>query len=188
MVENRMYQRKYTTLERFQGLPRDSVDSALPYGTDCTLGQNLQLWTPKCVGHGAAVSVINNQSVNKETVHTSPRQWWIGTKGVKSSPYRPDWRTQLSSIFSNNAWACRNCVKVGSLRSGGNKKRLRSNTTQIRCGIDRAKLCAESTHHLCSSQNTGNGSQTMLVSTMKGFKSSYPVYLQYSLYKHSCQY
>lgn len=41
MVENQMYQRKYTTLERFQGLPRDSVDSALPYGTDCTLGQNL---------------------------------------------------------------------------------------------------------------------------------------------------
>lgn len=37
MVENRMYQRKYTTLERFQGLPRDSVDSTLPYGTDCTL-------------------------------------------------------------------------------------------------------------------------------------------------------
>lgn len=34
-----------------------------------------------------------------------PRYWkWIGTKRAKSSPCRPDWRTQLSSPFSNNAW------------------------------------------------------------------------------------
>lgn len=181
MVENRMYQRKYTTLERFQGLPRNTVDSALPYGTDCTLYSWIARWVKTFSFGPQSVSDMARQcrsSVNKETVHTSPRQWkWIGTKEVKNSPYRPDWRTQLSTIFSNNAWACRNCVKVGSLRSGGNKKRLRYHTTQIRCGIDSATLCAESTHHLCSSQNTGNGSWIMLVSNVKLFKSSYPVYL-----------